>query len=153
MAVATKTLYDIDFVEWALHTAALLRAGRFNEADIEHAAEEIEDLGKSERSAVESQLNRLLMHLMKQRFQPERDGSSWRHSITDARTEILYKIRASPSLRRYAKDNLETIYRDAVANALFETGLGARHASLKIPDHCPYTLEDLLESDRLDPEK
>ncbi len=153
MAVATQTLYDTDFVEWAERTATLLREHRFEEADIDHAAEEIEDLGKSERSAIASHLSRMLMHLIKQRIQPERDGSSWRHSITDARREILSRLRTSPSLRRFAEEILAITYKDAVSDALFETGLASRRASLNIPDRCPYTLEDLLESDQLDPQK
>ena len=36
MAVTTKTLYDTDFAEWAKETAALMRAGRLNEVDLEH---------------------------------------------------------------------------------------------------------------------
>ncbi len=41
MGAATKTLYETDFVEWSKRTAELLRAGCFEEADLEHAAEEI----------------------------------------------------------------------------------------------------------------
>ena len=104
MGAVTKTLYETDFVEWTERTAALLRAGRFDEADIEHAAEEIEDLGRSERSAVASQLKRMLMHLLKQRIQPERDGVSWRRSIVEGRSEIEFRFDDSPSLRRYAEE-------------------------------------------------
>ena len=66
MGAASKTLYETDFVEWAQRTAELLRSGRLGEADLEHAAEEIEDLGRSQRAAVASQLQRMLMHLVKQ---------------------------------------------------------------------------------------
>ena len=38
--------YEQDFHAWTQRTAALLRAGRFEEADIEHVAEEIEDMGR-----------------------------------------------------------------------------------------------------------
>jgi Domain of unknown function DUF29 len=147
MGSALKTLYETDFVEWTERTAALLRAGRFDEADIEHAAEEIEDLGRSERSVVASQLKRMLMHLVKQRIQPERDGLSWRRSIADGRSEIEFRFDDSPSLRRYAEKDLQKIYRRAVRDALVETGLTAQRGSLNLPQECPYTLEDLIESD------
>src|SRR5438876_90429 len=101
MGTTTKTLYDTDFVDWAYHTAELVRAGRFDEVDLENLAEEIEDLGNSERKAVRSQLRRMLMHLMKQQIQPERDGTSWRASIVDARRKILDSLEDAPSLRRY----------------------------------------------------
>ena len=92
MGAATKTLYETDFVEWAQRTAELLRSGRLGEADLEHAADEIEDLGRGERSAVASRLQRMLMPLVKQRIQPERDGASWRRSIAEGRAEIAYRF-------------------------------------------------------------
>jgi len=54
--VTSKTLYDEDFYAWTQHQAALLRrlspAG--NELDLEHIAEEIEDLGRSDLRAARS---------------------------------------------------------------------------------------------------
>src|SRR5437667_8445008 len=135
MGIATKTLYGTDFSEWATHTAELVRAGRLDEVDLEHVAEEIEDLGKSERSAVRSQIKRMLLHRIKQRIQPERDGASWRASIADARQQIRDQVASSPSLRPYLYQNLDKIYRDAVELALIETDLPAAAESL--PDQCP----------------
>jgi hypothetical protein len=144
MSAATKTLYETDFVEWSKRTAELLRGGRFDEAELEHAAEEIEDLGRCERSAVASQLQRMLMHLVKQRIQPERDGISWRRSITEGRSEIEYRFDDSPSLRSFAQENLQQIYRRAVRDALLKTGLTAHRSALNLPEICPYSLIDLL---------
>ena len=42
------TPYERDVVAWSIEQARLLRAGRFDEIDIEHIADEIEDVGKSE---------------------------------------------------------------------------------------------------------
>ena len=47
MATISKALYDTDFVEWTAHNAELLRHGRFEELDLEHVAEEIEDFRKA----------------------------------------------------------------------------------------------------------
>jgi hypothetical protein len=41
--------YEDDVVAWANEQARLLRAGRFDLLDIQHIAEEIEDVGKSEQ--------------------------------------------------------------------------------------------------------
>src|ERR1700730_3338372 len=101
MGTTTKSLYDTDFVEWTAQTAELIREGRFDAVDAEILAEEIEDLGKSARTAVRSQLLRMLMHLIKQRIQSDRDGSSWRTSIMSARQEIRLRLEDSPSLRRH----------------------------------------------------
>ena len=51
---ASHTSYDEDFAAWASETASLLRAGRFSELDIEHVAEEIEDMAKWDRREVRS---------------------------------------------------------------------------------------------------
>jgi len=150
MGTITKTLYDTDFVEWAAHTAELLRDGRFDEVDLEHVVEEIEDLGKSERSAVWSQLTRMLMHLIKMRIQPERRGANWRNSVVNARLEIRLKLRDSPSLRRNLEENLQEIYSDAVSYALAETRQEKRGKELGIPAECPWSLKSLLENDLSD---
>ncbi len=147
MATTTKTLYDTDFVEWSAHTAQLLREGRFEEVDLENLAEEVEDLGKSDRSAVRSQLTRMLSHLVKQRIQPERSGASWRASIVGGRLEIDIKLEDSPSLRRHLAENLQKIYRRAVRDALQESNLTERARELNIPKDCPYTLQELLDGD------
>jgi hypothetical protein len=144
MGVTVKPLYDADFAEWAAHTAELLREGRRAEVDIEHLSEEIEDLGKNERSTVRSQLHRMLLHLVKATAQPERSGSSWRASIAKARGEIRYKLADSPSLRPLLELELEKIYGDAVRDAIYEMNLPPSwHGA--IPRHCPYTLDELLE--------
>jgi hypothetical protein len=38
---------DTDFVEWIAQTTELLRAGRLDQADLEHVAEEIADWEKA----------------------------------------------------------------------------------------------------------
>ena len=66
----TADLYDRDFAEWTRHNAELLRAGRASEADLEHIAEEIEDMGNRDRRELRSRLRVLLAHLLKWKFQP-----------------------------------------------------------------------------------
>src|SRR5438105_2292732 len=101
MGSATQTLYDADFAEWSAHTAALLRARRFDELDIENLAEEIESLGKSNRLAVHSQMRRLLIHQIKRRIQPKNETASWRRSILDSQHRITTLLNDSPSLGRF----------------------------------------------------
>jgi len=45
-------LYDEDFFVWTQHNPELLRSGQFDHADIEHIAEEIEDMGKRDKREV-----------------------------------------------------------------------------------------------------
>jgi transcription initiation factor TFIIIB Brf1 subunit/transcription initiation factor TFIIB len=135
-----KTLYETDFVEWSDRTAELLRAGRFDELEIENVAEEIASLGKAERKAVRSQLQRLIMHKIKQQIQPERDGNSWQAPIAEARQALLDDIEDSPSLRRHLEENLQKLYRRAMETALIETRLDYS----PFPNECPWSLDTLL---------
>ena len=75
------TPYEKDVVAWAYEQAALLRAGKLASIDIEHIAEEIEDVGKSEQREFASRMAVLLAHLLKWQFQPERRGNSWTNTI------------------------------------------------------------------------
>lgn len=139
---AATTAYDGDFAEWLRHTEELLRQGRWGELDVEHLAEEIEDLGKRERRALGSQLTRLLLHLLKWRFQPERRTDSWLDSIADARLQIALAIEDSPSLAAYPATQLALSYRRARQEAMRQTELPAQ----RFPAECPFTIDQILDN-------
>jgi len=73
----TTISYETDIVAWTNEQAQLVRAGRFELLDLEHIAEEIEDVGKSEQRELASRMTILLAHLLKWQFQPEQQGRSW----------------------------------------------------------------------------
>jgi hypothetical protein len=52
--------YENDIVAWAKEQAYLLRSGRLSSIDIEHIAEEIEDVGKSEQRELANRMALLL---------------------------------------------------------------------------------------------
>ncbi len=62
------SLYETDYFQWTQRVAGALRAGVVDGLDLSEIAEEIEDLGKSERRALESSLSQLLLHLLKWDF-------------------------------------------------------------------------------------
>ena len=83
----------------ALRGAA--RAGSNLPVDWQNVAEEIESLGKSERAALASQVQRILQHLMKLQASPATDPRrGWLETVLDARVEIERLLESSPSLRR-----------------------------------------------------
>ena len=92
-------LYDSDYYEWTRETADALRRGEFATLDIASLVEEVEDLGKRERAALESRLTVLLAHLLKWDFQPSKRSRSWQATIELQRTRIERLLRQSPSLR------------------------------------------------------
>ena len=61
-------LYDRDYYAWVQDQVDALRQHRIEDVDWENVAEEIEDLGKSQRHSVESQMVRLLEHLLKLQY-------------------------------------------------------------------------------------
>ena len=65
------SLYERDFYMWIEQQAARLREGRLDEIDIANLLEEIEDMGRSEKRAIESNLVVLLTHLIKYRTQSD----------------------------------------------------------------------------------
>jgi hypothetical protein len=136
--------YDTDFYEWCLETAALIRGRRLEEVDLEHVAEEIEDMGKRDKREVGSRLTVLIMHLLKWQTQPERkDKSSWRATVEEQRLQLELVLRDSPSLVRIARQEIPAVYPLAVKNAARETRL----AVSRFPKTCPYTAEQILNDD------
>jgi hypothetical protein len=135
--------YDTDFYEWCLETAALIGAGRLDEVDLEHVAEEIEDMGKRDKREVVSRLTVLVMHVLEWRMQPERKPASWRKTIEERRLQLELVLRDSPSLVRIARQEIPAVYPYAVKKAAIETRLAAN----LFPKICPYTAEQILNDD------
>ena len=77
------TAYEKDIVAWANEQAGFIRAGRFDLLDLENIAEEIEDVGKSEKRELASRIAVLLSHLLKWQFQSGRRGASWQRTIKE----------------------------------------------------------------------
>ncbi len=138
-------LYGRDFFAWTQRASELLRKGCFAEADIQHVAEEIADMGKERQHALKSQTRRLLVHLLKWQFQPERRSRSWRVSMANARVEISDVLEESPSLKATTPDLPADVYQNAVKLTTLETGLPRK----SFPDSCPYTFDQMMEDDFL----
>nr|WP_295746020.1 DUF29 domain-containing protein [uncultured Acidocella sp.] len=115
--MSTSTLYDRDFYAWSKEQAALLRSGKLSEADLEHIAEEIESMGKTEKRELISRLAVLLAHMLKWRFQPERRTKSWRLTIEEQRRQVIRHMRDNPSLKSSLSEAIEEAYGDAVISA------------------------------------
>ena len=134
------TLYEKDVVAWASEQAALLRAGQFSAIDIEHIAQEIEDVGKSEKRELASRMAVLLAHLLKWQYQPGRRGNSWSRTIKEQRKALAAALRQTPSLNATLTDPdwLAGTWADAVTKAIDETGLDI------FPEDCPWAMEQVL---------
>jgi hypothetical protein len=134
-------LYDRDFYEWTVAQARALRDARPAELDWGNLAEEIESLGKSDKRSIESNLNVVILHLLKWQFQPDGRKGGWRSSIAEHRLRIRKLTDESPSLRRFPGEALAEEYDLARLKAIDETGL----PESQIPIQCPFTIDQILD--------
>ncbi len=139
--MATST-YDGDIIAWANEQARLLRSGLFSQLDIEHIAEEIEDVGKSERCELRNRMAVLLAHLLKWQHQPERQDNSWRRTIKVQRKDVLDCLKATPSLNPHLQDAewWDSVWAQALNMATKETGFLYE----QFPESCPWKTDDIL---------
>lgn len=143
--MSTAELYDSDFAEWALKNAELLRSGRLEEADLEHIAEEIEDMARRERDAVQNRMARLIQHMLKWQFQPAKRSASWRRTILEQRFRIAGLLGQNPSFRPELEPWIAQVYDHAVRLASIDTGL----PETAFPKNWPYSVEQTLDRDFL----
>ncbi|MBN9562478.1 MAG: DUF29 domain-containing protein [Alphaproteobacteria bacterium] len=138
--------YDRDVLTWSERQAALLRrvaAGeRVNDqVDWGNVVEEIETVGRSEVSAVESLLTMALLHDLKSAAWPlSRDVP---HRRAEAR---LFRRQARRKFTESMRQKLDLVglYSDALAG-LPDTMDG--QPALPMPSTCPVTLDELLSDD------
>jgi hypothetical protein len=139
-------LYEYDVLAWSQHQADLLRrlarGERVNDVDWAHVAEEIEDVGQSELHSVESDLNRVIVHLLKLLAWP--DSTAIEHWYTEI---VAFQTNAQ---RRFTSSMRQRIDLGALhADAIRQLRAGDRRNSVvrPWPDANPFTLDQLLSGD------
>ncbi|PSF37590.1 DUF29 domain-containing protein [Aphanothece hegewaldii CCALA 016] len=135
------TTYKTDFYQWSREQSEYLRLGKYDCVDWENLIEEIEYMGKSQKRALVSYLERLLDHLLKLyywEFERERCSKHWRKEVANFRLQIKKILRDNPSLKK----ELEPIWleihpeRIKVMRELFD-----------IPSNVLISLDDALTDD------
>ena len=147
-----KFTYDSDFLIWtqqqaqALRALAKSRADLPNELDLEHVAEEIEDMGKSELNAVKSRIRNIMIHLIKAACDPNaRAQPHWAIEVRAFHGELIYKV--TPAM--HARLDLPAIWRRARKVALADLAEFGLREPAGLPTDCPFTQEELI-SDEID---
>ncbi len=139
----SQSLYETDFFSWTQRQAELLRAGHTDRADLANIAEEIETLGRSEESKLESAYMLIGMHLLKVLFQSERTTPSWRRTILHNRLAVAKLLRLNPGLKPKRERLFASAYEDARKEAAEETGM----ALATFPAAPPFTLEQIEDEE------
>ena len=137
----TSDLYEQDFYAWAREQATLLRAGRFEELDLAHLTEEVEDLGGSLYRSVRSRIRTIIEHLLKLEHSPAAAPRGlWLDTIHTQRADLEDDLTAS--LRRRLRSELPKQYvraRTAAARALRRYSEDAAADALPRPAPTPST--------------
>ncbi|MGF1567962.1 MAG: DUF29 domain-containing protein [Nodosilinea sp.] len=144
-ASSLAQLYEQDYALWLAATCQRLQDGRLVDLDIPNLLEELEDMGRSEKRALISNLLVVLMHLLKYAHQPDQRSNSWRFTLKEHRRRLQAALKTSPSLRPYFDQEFEECYQEARDLAATETGLSLE----TFPPICPFSPEQVLDREYL----
>ena len=120
--MSTDALYETDFVVWTERQAEALRAaardGSNLPLDWDNLAEEVESVGRSERSKVRSLAHQIMLHLVKLAFSPSvRNYVRWDSEVSYSRDLLHRTLEDSPSLKpqlgQFVADEIEGAVRAA----------------------------------------
>jgi len=146
--------YERDIYAWSKAQTDLLRARRFNEVDLEHLIEEIEDVGASLGRSVRNRTITIIEHLLKLEHAPATDPrAGWRQTVRTQRVKLRRAL--TPTLRRELETELPALYADArdLAEGIL-TDHGETAAAQQLPAACPYDLDRITGNwlpDQADP--
>lgn len=147
-------LYETDFNLWLEETIIKLENNQFEALDKVNLIEELRDLGKAEKNALESNLMVLLAHLLKLTVQadaPETMQNSWFDSVIEHRKRIKKQLSKTPSLKTYLPKILEEAYTDGRDIAIKEgkkASFGVRIPDeSEYPQQCIFEIEQILDDD------
>ena len=113
----TTTLYETDFNLWIEQTVNQLKNGQIQDLDLENLIEEIESMGRSDKREIKTRLIVLIMHLLKWKYQPQKQTTSWIATINEQRRQIKVVLKDSPSLKPYIQNEIDDCYQDARKDA------------------------------------
>ena len=95
-----RGLYDEDFWGWTQEQAAALRRRDLRAIDWDNVIEEVETLGRSEKSFWTSHCANVISHLLKiEHNAGDKHVDHWRKEIEDWRWKMHRKLRSSPSVK------------------------------------------------------
>jgi Domain of unknown function DUF29 len=144
MTMSRDALYEQDFYAWTQRQAALLRrlpnAG--NELDLEHIAEEIGDLGKSDLRAAQSLCRHIIEHFLRLEYSGlEPPAEHWRDEIVEWRVQLAQILTRSIE----AKLDVPALYRTAIT-LVHRLERDVPGLTNRLPPACPYTLEQIVSA-------
>jgi hypothetical protein len=147
-----RSLYDEDIYAWAQQQAEALRQlaetrrDLPNELDLENVAEEIEDVGITQRTAAESYIRQIFVHLIKLVSAPQSAAANhWRSEIVTFHNELLERLTRA----MHARIDLDTLWNRALKEAAAKLAAeGEPNAPMSAELRgAPLTIDDLARED------
>ena len=138
-----ENLYDKDFYLWTKAQAAALRAhGRvLDNLDYDHIAEELEDLGSSQRQKAESLVRQIIAHLFKLSASRNRyPANHWTGEVIEFRLNLRRPL--TRAIRNEIEAELENIHQDALRIA--EAKMAAYEPDVTIDGSLRWRLPQVL---------
>lgn len=136
-----QELYEKDDHLWLEKTIELLKQKRFNDLDLDNLIEELESLGRRDKSTVRSLAEQIIRHLLLLQYWEEksnRNFSHWRSEIVSFRNQIEADL--TNNLANFLEQELFKIYKSALKYTQEKTTY-----SVNFPETCPYSIEQILD--------
>ena len=116
-------LHERDFNLWLEQTALAIQNRNIDAMDWDNLLDEIEDMGASQKRALDSYMQRLIEHILKLKYwhsEVERCRNGWMQEVTNFRNRINRILKKNPSLKNYLAAEYSDIYQDAVKVMKFQ---------------------------------
>ena len=136
-----KQLHERDFNLWVERIKLKIQQQEFNDMDWDNLIDEIEDMGASQKRALDSYTQRLIEHILKLKYwtsELERCRNGWMVEVTNFRSRINRILKKNPSLKNYLALEYSDIYQDAVK---------AMKLLFEIPQNELIELEQIVQDD------
>lgn len=131
---AQKSLYESDFYAWCNKQANFLRQNELCNLDLLNLTEEIESMGRREKSELINRLSIAIAHILKCIYQPERLSKSWIYTIDEQFDKIKYLIEDNPTLKPLLEQCKEKAYKYSRLQAARETGINIENFPEKLTE-------------------
>ncbi|RCR71078.1 DUF29 domain-containing protein [Larkinella punicea] len=105
-----------------------------------------ENMSNADKRALERQLVRLMVHILKWRYQPQKRSTSWVRTIVNARREIQKLQKYMPSLNvQFIESSWQESFEDATEEAKAEMNLSRKDKF----EPAPLTWQEVFEDEYL----
>ena len=132
---------ELEYDRWLDEQIQCLKTKNYEALDLKNLIEELEALGRAEKSAVKSLAFQILVHLLLIDYWEEEskyNKNHWQAEVNTFRFQLNDKL--TTNLELLLENNLDKIYEKARVTAIYKSSL----ADDRFPSLCPYSLEMLL---------